>query len=80
MRHPLRPVYLASTQAYTVTNKVVGAVLSILFPCAAVISLNAVADQNKRVGMVCAFAVLFCIGLSVCSKARRIEVFAITAA
>lgn len=77
---PLRPVYLPSTTPYKVLNKAAGAVLSILFPCAAVVSLNAVADQNKRVGMVCGFAVLFCIGMSVCSRARRIEVFAVTAA
>lgn len=60
---PPRPMYLASTTPYTV--------LSTLLLCAAVVSLNAVADQNKRVGMVCAFAVLFCIEMSVCSRARR---------
>lgn len=77
---PLRPVYLPSTTPYKILSNVAGAVLSILFPCAAVVSLNAVADQNKRVGMVCGFAVLFGIGMSVCSRARRIEVFAVTAA
>lgn len=65
---------------FTVLNKAVGAVLLVLFPCAAVVSLNAVADQDRRVAMVCGFSVLFCIGMSVCSRVRRIEIFAVTAA
>lgn len=52
----------------------------ILLPCASIVSLNAVPDTNKRVGMVCAFSLVCAVGMSLCSSASRMELFAVTAA
>lgn len=42
--------------------------------------LYSVQDPSVKIGLVCIFTLLFCLALSTLSKARRIEVFAATAA
>lgn len=76
----LTPLYSVSTRPHKMLNKATCAFISVIFPCAAVTSLNAVSNQNTRVWMVCVFAIVFSIGMSLSSRARRIEVFAVTAA
>lgn len=73
-------MYQYSAPAYDLLKKIIRTILSISLPCAAVVSLNAVPDQNKRVAMVCSFSLVFSVALTVCSQARGIQVFAITAA
>ncbi|KAJ4386161.1 hypothetical protein N0V93_009054 [Gnomoniopsis smithogilvyi] len=77
---PAIPLYQYGATSYTILNRVLNAIMIILLPCASIVSLNAVPDPNKRVGMVCAFSLLCSVSMSLCSSASRIEVFAVTAA
>lgn len=74
------PLYSYSAAVYESLNRVLNSIMVTLLPCASIISLNAVPDPNKRVGMICAFSFLCAIGMALCSTATRIEVFAVTAA
>ncbi|KAK8136668.1 hypothetical protein PG984_004608 [Apiospora sp. TS-2023a] len=49
-------------------------------PLASMVILYSVRSNNAKIGLVCVFTLLFCLALSTLSKARRIEVFAATAA
>jgi hypothetical protein len=58
----------------------IGTVVSSLAPLVAVISLSFVTRMQARLGLVCLFTVIFSATLAVATKARRIEIFAATAA
>lgn len=73
-------VYQYPKRTYSAANRVVGALSSAVVPMASIVTLFAVRDRNLRVGLVCVFAMVFCLLLSLLTKARRIEVFAATAA
>lgn len=77
---PAIPLYQYGATGYTILNRVLNSFMIILLPCASIVSLNAVPDPNKRVGMICAFSLVCAVGMSLCSNASRIEVFAVTAA
>ena len=61
-------------------NRIVGALVGSATPLASMVILYSVQDPSVKIGLVCIFTLLFCLALSTLSKARRIEVFAATAA
>ncbi|KAK8031179.1 hypothetical protein PG990_000913 [Apiospora arundinis] len=73
-------VHVYSAYHYDFVNRIVGALVGSATPLASMVILYSVKDNNAKIGLVCAFTLLFCLALSTLSKARRIEVFAATAA
>ena len=73
-------VYQYSKGTYSAANKIIGAMSSVIMPMASIITLYAIHNPNVRLGLVCVFALVFCFLLSLLTKARRIEIFAATAA
>lgn len=67
-QHVHKTVYFLST------------VLASLTPMVAVIALFLVNNESIRIGLVTAFTFLFALVLALATKARRIEIFAATAA
>lgn len=63
----------------TVTN-ILGTVFSSLAPLVSIVVLSFVLNPKARLGLVCAFTVLFSFSLAIATKARRVEIFAATAA
>ena len=63
----------------TVTN-ILGTVFSSLAPLVSIVVLSFVGNANARLGLVCAFTFIFAGCLAIATKARRVEVFAATAA
>jgi hypothetical protein len=59
---------------------VLGTVVSALAPMFSIIALSFVTGMPARLGLVSAFTVVFAASLAVATKARRIEIFAATAA
>ncbi|KAK8058946.1 hypothetical protein PG994_009394 [Apiospora phragmitis] len=73
-------VHLYSAYHYDFVNRIVGALVGSATPLASMVILYSVRSNNAKIGLVCVFTLLFCLALSTLSKARRIEVFAATAA
>ncbi|KUI62585.1 hypothetical protein VP1G_09710 [Cytospora mali] len=73
-------VYQYPKRTYSAANRIIGAISSAIVPMASIVTLFAINNQNVRVGLVCVFALVFCLLLSLLTKARRIEIFAATAA
>lgn len=73
-------VHLYSAYHYDFVNRIVGALVGSATPLASMIILYSVRSDSAKIGLVCVFTLLFCLALSTLSKARRIEVFAATAA
>ncbi|KAK8100581.1 hypothetical protein PG999_010955 [Apiospora kogelbergensis] len=73
-------VHLYSAYHYDFVNRIVGALVGSATPLASMVILYSVQDPSVKIGLVCIFTLLFCLALSTLSKARRIEVFAATAA
>ncbi|KUI64123.1 hypothetical protein VM1G_10914 [Cytospora mali] len=73
-------VYQYPKTTYSAANRIIGAFSSAIVPMASILTLFAINSQNVRVGLVCIFALIFCLLLSLLTKARRIEIFAATAA
>ncbi|ORY69692.1 uncharacterized protein BCR38DRAFT_520613 [Pseudomassariella vexata] len=65
---------------FEVANRVVGALTGASLPVVSMVILYKFGDMNTKVALVCVFTIIFCLLLSIMSKARRIEVFAATAA
>ena len=59
---------------------IIGTLISSLLPIVAVVVLYCVKDMLVRLGMVALFTVLFSLALVLVTKAKRVEVFAATAA
>lgn len=59
---------------------ILGTVGSSLTPLASIVALYFVRNLGARVGLVCAFTLVFALCLALATRARRIEVFAATAA
>lgn len=57
-----------------------GTVLSSLAPLISIIALSFVKSEKARLGLICTFTLFFSFCLAVATKARRIEIFAATAA
>jgi hypothetical protein len=62
-----------------VTN-VLGTIFSSIAPLVSIVVLAFVDRPKARLGLVCAFTLLFSLCLAVATKARRVEIFAATAA
>jgi hypothetical protein len=58
----------------------VGTVVSSLAPMVSIVVLYVVQNTSVRLGLVCAFTLLFSFVLALVTNARRIEIFAATAA
>ena len=63
-----------------VVTNILGTVLSSLAPLVSIIVLSFVVSGRARLGLVCLFTALFCLSLAIATKARRVEIFAATAA
>lgn len=63
----------------TVTH-IVGITLGTLIPTAAIFVLYYVHDMVARLGAILAFSALFSLALAVFTKAKKVEIFAATAA
>jgi len=66
-------------QIETVTN-VLGTMFSSLAPLISIIVLSFIRSARVRLGLVCVFTFLFSGCLALATKARRVEIFAATAA
>ncbi|KAK9783475.1 hypothetical protein AB5N19_04365 [Seiridium cardinale] len=73
-------VYNYSRHQVQAVNHVVGALFAAVLPLSSMVILYKVCDMNIKLALVCVFTVLFCLAMSIMSKARRIEVVAATAA
>ncbi|KAH8817190.1 hypothetical protein F5884DRAFT_778710 [Xylogone sp. PMI_703] len=62
-----------------VTN-ILGTLLSCVAPLASIVVLSFIGNPNVKLGLVCLFTLLFSLCLALATKARRIEIFAATAA
>jgi len=62
-----------------VTN-VLGTIFSSLAPLVSIIVLSFIDNLKIRLGLVCVFTFLFAACLAIATQARRVEVFAATAA
>lgn len=71
--------YYDNRHIEAVTN-ILGTVLSSLAPLVSIVVLSFVVNGRARLGLVCAFTTLFCFSLAIATKARRVEIFAATAA
>lgn len=74
------PVHLYSSSQYNGVNHVVGSLFGAVVPLTSMVILYLIQDMGLKLGLVCVFTIVFCLALSTLSKARRIEVFAATAA
>lgn len=63
----------------TVTH-IVGISLGTLIPAAAIFVLYYVHDMVARLGAILAFSALFSLALALFTKAKKVEIFAATAA
>ncbi|KAF8857202.1 hypothetical protein BDZ45DRAFT_674863 [Acephala macrosclerotiorum] len=62
-----------------ITN-VLGTMFSSFAPLLSIVVLSFVSSSKARLGLVCAFTILFSCCLAVATKARRVEIFAASAA
>ncbi|KAI0123814.1 hypothetical protein BJ170DRAFT_599014 [Xylariales sp. AK1849] len=73
-------MYEYSRDQVQALSLVVGALASAVMPLVSMVILYRVNNMDIKVALVCVFTILFCLAMSVLSKARRIEIFAATAA
>ncbi|CAG8977261.1 hypothetical protein HYALB_00009358 [Hymenoscyphus albidus] len=73
-------IYKYDEEAVIRLANVIGMAVSALLPVLAVVVLYFVHDMLKRLAMVAMFTVIFSLALMATTKARRIEIFAATAA
>jgi len=71
--------HYADAKVETVTN-VLGTMFSSLAPLISIIVLSFITSLKIRLGVVCVFTFLFAGCLAIATKARRVEIFAATAA
>jgi len=71
--------HYSDRQVEAVTN-LLGTVFSSIAPLVSIVVLSFVSNAEARLGLVCAFTILFTVCLAVATKARRVEIFAATAA
>ncbi|KAK7987084.1 hypothetical protein PG988_002072 [Apiospora saccharicola] len=61
-------------------SNLVGSGVSSLLPMLSIVALFYVEDTLARLGLVCAFTVVFSLFMFVTTQCRRVEIFAATAA
>jgi hypothetical protein len=62
------------------TVELFGTVLASVAPMSSIVALYFVQNMTVRLGIVCGFTVAFAVIIKLATRARRAEVFAITAA
>lgn len=85
---PMRPpvgdnqsnLHRYSDQHVEAVTNFLGTVFSSIAPLISIVVLSFVSNPKARLGLVCAFTMLFSVCLAVATKARRVEIFAATAA
>jgi hypothetical protein len=73
-------IFLYRDSYFHVAANIIGTLISTLIPIAAIIVLYFVSDMSTRLAMVCLFTALFSVALSLVTAAKRVEIFAATAA
>jgi hypothetical protein len=73
-------LYYYSDEHVNGVINVISTVASSLTPMVSIIVLYVVQSTRIRLGLVCVFTLIFSLVLAVATKARRIEIFAATAA
>ncbi|PMD67067.1 uncharacterized protein K444DRAFT_689534 [Hyaloscypha bicolor E] len=84
-RYKVRPenrssLYYYSDEHVNGVINIIGTVASSLTPMISIIVLYVIQSTRIRLGLVCVFTLLFSLVLALATKARRIEIFAATAA
>ncbi|KUJ15788.1 uncharacterized protein LY89DRAFT_719498 [Mollisia scopiformis] len=77
---PASNLYHYSDSHIIGTIDVMGTVIASMIPLVSIVILYFIRNLGARLGVVCAFTLLFSTGLALVTKARRIEIFACTAA
>lgn len=78
-RSPSRLYAVDNGRLHTIID-FVGTIFSSLAPLCSIILLYFVRNESIRLVIVCSFTIAFTISLALLTKARRIEIFAATAA
>ena len=73
-------LYYYSDEHINGAINIIGTVASSLTPMISIIVLYVIQSTRIRLGLVCGFTLLFSLVLALATKARRIEIFAATAA
>ncbi|KAH8807318.1 hypothetical protein F5884DRAFT_340359 [Xylogone sp. PMI_703] len=73
-------LYYYDDKIIKIINDILGTVFSCMAPLTSIVVLSFVGNHHARLGLVCVFSLLFCCCLAVATRARRIEIFAATAA
>lgn len=76
----LLDIYLYSQRQAYAMNHIAGALIGAVILIVSMVVPYRIENMDAKVGLVCLFTVLFCLVLSTLSKARRVEIFAATAA
>jgi hypothetical protein len=73
-------LYYYSDEQVNGVIDIIGTVASSLTPMISIIVLYVIQSMRIRLGLVCVFTLIFSLVLALATKARRIEIFAATAA
>ena len=73
-------IYVYEEKAVIRVADMIGTAISSLLPVLAVIALYSVSEMLTRLGIIALFTVVFALALMVITKAKRVEIFAATAA
>ncbi|TAQ89112.1 hypothetical protein B7494_g2578 [Chlorociboria aeruginascens] len=73
-------IFLYRDSYFHYTANILGTLISSLIPIAAIVVLYFVSNMVKRLAIVCTFTAIFSIALSLVTMAKRVEIFAATAA
>jgi hypothetical protein len=60
--------------------KILSMIISTILMIVSIVTLYVVTNNNVRLGLICAFTILFAFSIYVSTNARRAELFASTAA
>lgn len=84
-RNPSTSPHLAGTADYSDSKiarvlDVFGTMVSSLFPISSIVILHLVDNMGRRIAIIAIFTAFFSLCLAIMTKARKIEIFAATAA
>ncbi|KAK7994513.1 hypothetical protein PG991_016101 [Apiospora marii] len=79
-RGQLSALWKYSDRRIRLVTNLVGSGISSLLPMLSIIALFHVNDMLARLGLVCAFTVIFSVSMFAATQCRRVEIFAATAA
>jgi hypothetical protein len=77
---PESGLYSYSDTAIATVLDIIGTVISSMFPVSSIAVLHTVTRMSYRLGIIAAFTASFSLALALTTKARRVEIFAATAA